>query len=453
MSHFEPQNIESFRFINWNFDEQTNTAFLNYAFDDEYFFTEEFTFSAPIKPLENGRREAFESCMQNLHLAAGISYYKAAIPQRILIEDYFISAATARFFNKLYLLGLGEFAYQNDIDLQGYIHFPFVNEPFPSASYLELTNKTAIPIGGGKDSIVTIEALKKTSTPCVLISIGNAFPIQKTAEIAGLPHIQITRKISPLILELNKKGALNGHVPISAIISFAIAAAAVLYDFNTIAMSNERSANIGNLWYDGLEINHQYSKSLEFEKDMSSYINNHILRNLRYFSFLRPLSELAISRIFCSLCQKYHEIFASCSAGFRIVNASPKRWCLECPKCLFVFVMLAPFLEKEKLISMFGKNLLADKEQIPKFKEIIGYGDHKPFSCIGEFEEAIAALVFLCESEKWEDDEVIHYFKQEVFPKLTQPEMYVENALHFSRNHSLNEQEEQRLASMCEKCR
>lgn len=453
MNDFDPSKIKSFRFINWEFDEEKYAVSLKYAFDNVYFFTEEFVFPRPSKPLDDKRREAFDGCLQNLFLVAGISYYKAAVPQNIEIENTFISPETAKFFDKLYLLGLAEFAYQNKINLQNYIHFPYVNEPFPSGSEIELSNCIAIPVGGGKDSIVTIEALSNLSTPRTLISVGSASSIEKTAEIAGLSHIKIMRKISPLLLELNKKGALNGHIPISAIISFAITAAAVLYDFNCIAMSNERSANIGNLWNDGFEINHQYSKSLEFEKDMAEYTNRHILKNLRYFSFLRPLSELAISEIFCSHCEKYHEIFASCSAAFRIVDASNTRWCLKCPKCRFVFAMLAPFIKKDKLVAMFGRNLFAEQAQIPGFKEIIGYGKHKPFSCIGEFEEAIAAFIFVSERIEWEDDAMIKYFKKDVFPKLTLPENYIENALHFSGNHFLKNEEKDLLLSMCEKCK
>ncbi|WP_372369397.1 endonuclease domain-containing protein [Candidatus Uabimicrobium sp. HlEnr_7] len=446
MDTFNPKTIKEFRFLDWKFDEKTYTVYLRYAFDNDHIFTEEFSFPVPTFALTDKKREALEACLKNLHLAAGISYYKAAIPNKITIENYVISPETARFFNKLYLYGLGEFAYKNKVDLQGHISFPYVNEPFPSASKIELGNRMAVPVGGGKDSIVTIETLKKLSIPLLLISVGNASPIIKTAEVAKLPHIVIKRKISPLILELNELGALNGHVPISAIISFAIAVAAVLYDFNYIVMSNERSANIGNLWHDGIEINHQYSKSLEFEKDISSYLQENILENLRYFSFLRPLSELMISKVFCGKCQPYHDIFASCTTAFRLTKSlSDVRWCLSCAKCRFVFAMMAPFMSKEKLIDIFGKNLLNEQEQISGFLEIMGYGSHKPFSCIGESEETIAAFVILSNKVEWQNDVVVAHFTQEILPKLTLPDTYVENALLFSENHLLEPDEKELL--------
>lgn len=445
MSTFDPKTVKEFRFLDWQFDEKSYTASLRYAFDHDYVFTEKFIFPAPTFPLTDQKREALEMCLQNLHLAVGISYYKAAIPSKISIENYVISPETARFFNKLYLYGLGEFAYKNKVDLQGHISFPYVNEPFPSASKIELGHRMAIPVGGGKDSIVTIEMLKKLSIPLILISIGNATPIAKTAEIAQLPHVAIKRELSPLILELNEQGALNGHVPISAIISFAIAVAAVLYDFNYIVMSNERSANIGNLWHDGLEVNHQYSKSLEFEKDISRYLHNHVLDNLRYFSFLRPLSELMISKMFCHNCQPYHDIFASCSMAFRLTKSLEGRWCLDCAKCRFVFAIMAPFMPKEKLIQIFGKNLLGDAQQIAGFREIMGYGKHKPFSCIGESEETIAAFVILSNNDEWKEDVVVAHFTEEILPTLTLPDTYVENALLFSENHLLEKNEKDLL--------
>ena len=396
-----------FKFLSSDYDELSTTVKLRYAFDEDLFFEECFVFNDAPPIHCDEQREALTRCIRHLQLAAGVSYYKAFAPATIAIENNFLSRQEAAFFEKFYIKGLGEFAFKNNLDLTDKIHFPVAQQIPLSASHWVLPKRTAVPVGGGKDSIVSLEALKQAGEDMVLFSLGHALPIQKTIEVSGLPAIYVTRKMSANLFALNQAGALNGHVPVTGILSFVLAVAAVVYGFNVIAMSNEHSANSGNLVVNGVEVNHQYSKSFEFEQDFSEYVARFMLKNLYYFSFLRPLSELAIARLFAKL-EAYHGVFTSCNKAFSIREQNRRKgWCCDCPKCRFVFLALAPFIEKNKLIAIFGHNLLDDAEQTTGFAELLGLQGYKPFECVGEIKESLLAFKAISHQACWQYDGVV----------------------------------------------
>lgn len=436
--NFSPQSVKTFRFTKYEFNTLTGLLRLHYAFDHDWFFTEEMVFWGIERPLSPLKRQALDRVFHHLHLVAGISYYKAALPQKLSIETKPINEKTALFLNKLYFHGLGEFAHQNNLDLRGRIIFPFENQelnhappPYP------LPRQSIVPIGGGKDSIVTIEILRHANEPFRLFSVGNPRIIQNVTTISGIPRIFIHRRLSPQLLDLNKKGAFNGHVPISAIIAYILAASAILYGFDTVIMSNERSANVGNLCKDGIEINHQYSKSFQFEQDVSEQFAD-LLPGFHYFSLLRPLSELEITRLFSHF-TNYHMTFSSCNRNF--THTTPKNvhgnWCLNCPKCRFVFLALAPFVDKQHLLQIFGKNLLNDKEQQHGFDELIGYQTHKPFECVGETEESLVAFYLLTQREEWQNDLLVQRFQQAILPKIKHPKTFIKTVFDNSQQHQI----------------
>lgn len=422
-----------FKFLSSEYDRSTSTAILRYGFNDDLKFEECFIFNKAPPVTSAEQEQALDICIRNLHLAAGVSYYKAFAPSDIHIENNSLSSTQASFFEKFYLKGLGEFAYKNNLDLHNKIHFPVGNQA-AEASNLPLKKCTAIPVGGGKDSIVTLETLKQAGENIVLFSLGHAAPIQKTIQVAGLSSIYVTRKISPNLFELNKAGALNGHIPVTGILSFVLTVAAVLYGFNVIAMSNEHSANEGNMVINGVEINHQYSKSFEFEKDFAHHVSSSMLKNLQYFSFLRPLSEIAIARLFANL-EQYHGVFTSCNKAFSICEQNRSTgWCCDCPKCRFVFLALAPFMEKAKLIQIFGKNLLDDASQEAGYLELLGLQGHKPFECVGEIKESLAAFRELNASPSWRDDYLIKKLAIAVIQHSVVPDN-LDIFLHAYNNH------------------
>jgi hypothetical protein len=434
---FNAHDVKIFRFISYAYDEKKAVATFEYAFDNGPHFVEQLIFNGVNKDLGHDERAALDICLQNLCLILGISYYKAAAPGEIRIEGFDISPATAHFFETLYVNGLSEYSYRNGIDLRGRVKFPYVSHCKPNASSIELPRRTAVPIGGGKDSIVTLEILKSYGEPIVLFSLGDFKPIKNVIDKANLPSFTVSRKISPKLIEINSQGALNGHVPISAIIAFILPLASLLYGFDVATLSNERSANIGNLEHNGIKVNHQYSKSYDFEKRLSEYLRTSVLANFKYFSFLRPLSELAIARIFTRF-TSHDSIFTSCNRSFKITGTlSDQRWCLGCPKCLSTFLMLAPFMKKERLLSIFGYNILNDPLHAKEYDELIGVFGHKPFDCVGTDEEHLAAFCLLSNNADWESDFLVKRFSEKILPKINNPEQLISAALTASAEHLL----------------
>ena len=168
---------------------------------------------------------------------------------------------------------------------------------------------------------------------------------------------------------------------------------------------------------DGVGINHQYSKSLEFERDFADYVARHITPSIAYFSLLRPLSEIEIARRFAQHPQ-YFEVFRSCNTAFRQSPAERGRnWCCDCPKCRFVFLALAPFVAKPELIAIFGRDMLDDEAQTDGFAELCGLREHKPFECVGEIAESAAVMTYLGSDPDWRDDTVVRRLHAD-FPSL-----------------------------------
>ena len=437
---FDPATVRSFRFAGYELGCAGSGApslELRYAFDldgstndgERIEFTEQVVFEGGRHPEDEAGRAALERAAWLVHLIAGISYYKAAVPAEILVDTGPVPAEVAAFLERLYLFGLGEFAYRNQIDLRERIRFPSSDvSPQPLAAPV-LPRRTAVPVGGGKDSIVTIEALRRAGEPMVLFSVGDPEPIREVARVAGMDRIVVTRRISPALLDLNRRGALNGHVPISAILASIMAASSVVYGFDAAALSNERSADEGNLVWNELEINHQYSKTSAFERDFGAIVERQAVPGFTYFSFLRPFSELAISALFSTEDVAYLDVFRSCNAAFRIDETRrARRWCGDCPKCRFVFLALAPFMARDRLLTVFGKDLLDDESQASGYAEMLGLEAHKPFECVGEVGECVAALAWCASSPEWRDDALVRRFAARL-PALEETRRLLDEAL------------------------
>ncbi len=432
-----------FRFLSFQYDENDAQLTLSYCFDEGEAFNEIISFRQAPKTLSLPQKEALHRIFKHLHLAAGVSYYKASAPAEINIETSPISREEADFFNKFYVNGLAEFAYQNGLDLRDQIRFPYDDEEQAQALSYPLPQRTAVPIGGGKDSCVTVEILKHFSEEMVLFSLGDSGQISRMIEEIGCPGVNVRRKISPYLLQLNREQkALNGHVPITGILSFITLACAVLYGFDTVAMSNENSANEGNLLIDGFEVNHQYSKSLAFEVDFVEHVQRSILSTFHYFSLLRPLSELAITSLFSTF-EHYHDIFISCNRAYKLNKQERLHgWCADCPKCRFVFLALAPYLSPATLTRIFSKNMLDDSSQLEGFEALVGISGHKPFECVGSLSECQAAFKTIAMQSEWQAS----YIVKEIAPTLLQKNIPdLAQCLHLSDEHQLPEPYYQKL--------
>jgi hypothetical protein len=414
MAH-DPREARRFRFVRHAYD--AGVATLGYAFDDGPELIERIVFpDAPALPDE--RREAFEAALDLLHLVAGVSYFKAGVPPEIVVETRALDRPIASFLDALYLHGLGEFAYQNKLDLRGRIVFPHDAGARADARRVGLPRRTLVPIGGGKDSLVSVEILKRANDPATAVWIGNSPLIAACAARTGLPMLNIGRELSPILFDYNKAGAWNGHIPVTAINSAILAVAAILHGYDEIAFSNERSASSATLEYNGQPVNHQWSKGWAFEKSFHALLKSHVGVDLDYFSLLRPLSELAVAERFART-SRYDDAFSSCNRNFRILGPKPAdRWCGQCPKCHFVFLALAPFMPKPRLLAIFGRNLLDDIALAPAFDALMEYRDHKPFECVGEGIESRAAMATLASRAEWREDAIVARFVDEVLPAL-----------------------------------
>ncbi|MBN8483083.1 MAG: endonuclease domain-containing protein, partial [Xanthomonadales bacterium] len=411
----DPRTAQSFRFVRRSFAH--GTVELVYAFDDGPELVETITFpSAPA--LADERAAAFEVALDLLHFIAGVSYYKAGVPPAIRVETRVPDRATAAFLDELYLHGLGEFAWQNRIDLADRIRFPFTDAPAAPATVLRLPRGTLVPIGGGKDSLVSVELFKRTAEPATAVWVGNSPLIEACATRTGLPMLNPVRTISPRLFDYNRLGALNGHIPVTAINSAILVVAALLHGHDAIAFSNERSASSATLEADGREVNHQWSKGWRFEDGFRALLHATVARDLDYYSLLRPLSELAVAARFARE-TRYDDVFSSCNRNFRILGPKPvDRWCGQCPKCHFVFLALAPFMPKPRLLAIFGRNLLDDESLAPGFDALVEYRDHKPFECVGEGRESRAAFAALAARAEWREDALVERFAREIEPQL-----------------------------------
>ncbi len=426
-------------FSTFTFERQTvkcENGALSLAFDfnldDRYHFCP--TMEIPARsffdwdgiPMEQLETLAFQIGMTEL-----VSYWKIACPKRVVVKPFALSESQKKFWKKLYYNGLGEFLYLNGItvseaelmvvegiDTLTSFGMTCLQKPadhvIPSdvgasvsmGSWLK--EQTIVPIGGGKDSVVTLECLRKEMPviPMIVNPRGATLNCVKTAGYKDDEFIVINRTLDPTMLKLNAEGYLNGHTPFSALLAFISILVAFGSRSKYIALSNENSANESTV--PGTNINHQYSKSIEFESDFRNYVAENLSDKVQYFSFLRPLSELQIASLFAQ-CEVYHPVFRSCNAGSKTDS-----WCGQCPKCLFTWIILSPFLSREKLIAIFGKDLMADESLRPIFEELNGTAPVKPFECVGTVEE-VRACMEAVNGNRNKVDVILHRFNTQHF--------------------------------------
>ncbi len=425
---FDPTAFGTFRFLTRELDAQGRVT-LCYALDEEVFFAEEF--DLPIEgELSAAARERVAGLLALLHWVAGVSYFKTALPPRVMFESDTPAPAAAALLEALYSEGLGELAYTNELAALPRPSFrddgartsptapaadrgAGVRGDGPAADDGDDIGRLLVPVGGGKDSAVAIEIARRSGREVALFSIGDAPPIARTVAVADLPHLLVRRRLDPGLRALNEAGAINGHVPITAIVSCVALLTAALRGFDAVAMANERSASSGNVSWDGVEVNHQFSKGLRAERLLSAAVAE-TAPGVRIFSLLRPASELAIARAFARM-EPYHAAFTSCNAIFRLDPAlRAASWCCYCPKCRFVFLALAPFSEPAHLREIFGADLLADERQFEGFALLTATGGHKPFECVGEEQESLAAIHMLTRDPRWSGHAVVRRLADEV---------------------------------------
>jgi UDP-N-acetyl-alpha-D-muramoyl-L-alanyl-L-glutamate epimerase len=428
----------AFTFPTLEFDPVTGVAELGYALTgdsgEELAFVERITFPMPDGTAPStGPGSTFRRVLELLHLVAGVSYYKTAAPPT-LVAPAPLEAEAVALVTAVYTKGLAEYAYRNELphvlDLAPVLPdgVPAPPEPVDTGDRRPLS-----AVGGGKDSIVTLEALRRAGFEPVPFSVNPNPVIVAVNAASGLAALAARRVLDPRLFDLNASGAYNGHIPVTAINSLIAVGTAVLHGLGPVVMSNERSASDPNLIWNGHEINHQWSKGVEAEGLLRAALQGHAGLTEPYFSLLRSLSELHIAKLYAAS-TGYDPVVTSCNAAFKLRDRS-ERWCGACPKCRFVFLAFAPFMDRDRLVGIFGVDLLADPAQAAGFRKLLGIDGHKPFECVGEVEESLVALRMLAASPQWRGAplvaELMAAVPQQAWPAVDASDVLLPGGPHF----------------------
>lgn len=346
-----------------------------------------------------------ENLAFHMGMAEMLSYWKAACPPEIIIEAAYLNADQIAWWHDLLLNGMGEFFYQNQIDFTApdFVTIRIGDTVVPSKpARFEMAldpRKVLVPIGGGKDSVVTIETLGDHLDTIGTLALNTTHATEATIRLSqSRETIYVQRTIDLALLNLNQQGYLNGHTPFSSVLAFISVTCAALFGYRYVALSNERSSNEGNQIFHGRVVNHQYSKTYLFEASFRRYVADYLATTIDYFSYLRPLYELQIAAIFAQH-TLYHAIFRSCNVGQKTNS-----WCHNCPKCLFVYTILYPFMTAEQLSHVFTHDLFTRADLLPMARELAGLAEVKPFECVGTYEESLIAYYLAAERFRQRDE-------------------------------------------------
>ncbi len=410
MADSPQSNNSEFRYqqYRWELTADGLLAEFQYRIEPEFSFTHQVIFEGVTQSQLDTIPEAeLNTLVFHLGLSEMASYWKLTAAHQIVIEAGSLSAGQIDWWHKLLIRGMGEYFYQNQIDFTAddFLNLQ-ANEPQDSPTSTQRENSAEqagpasflknaqladmhllIPVGGGKDSALTLELLRDLQVDSLVVNPTPAALTIAESALDRTPYV-VRRVFDPLLFELNQRGFLNGHVPISSVIAFISLLSARIQGYAGVAIANERSSNEGTVWYKGHSINHQYSKSYEFERSLQDYVHEFLSPNTPfYFSLLRPLYELQIAQRFVKHGSAHFTSFRSCNRGQK-----SNSWCGECPKCLFAFTIIAPFLGLPETSKLFGKNLFADSALYPLALDLLGKTPAKPFECVGTIEETLCAF-------------------------------------------------------------
>ncbi len=387
------------RFIvnGWSID--GTSVSLSYGCDD-LTLREILTFPMPVTPTPVVGR-----LLDLLSVVAGVSYAKAFAPTTVAFPSLDVSPSGLDLIEHTYDHGMREFAVANGMHPLDPFLFKdtFRAKAHPAPPY-DGPQRPLIPFGAGRDSCVVASALRHLSP--TLFTVGDNPHARKIASTCGLDHLSVTREIDPALIRMNESGAPNGHVPVTAINSLVSLIVAELTGHTSVVMANEKSASRPTRIVDGFEVNHQYSKSHEYELLMAAAVRD-TGSAVSYLSVLRHVPDSDISRAFARNCEPLHHQFMSCNRA--MVRDSSKRsngWCNDCPKCRGVFLSLSPYLSPERMVSIFGVDLLAEESHVEGFRALLS-DDDKPFECVADVNEARQSLSMLGADPRWADHTVI----------------------------------------------
>ncbi len=401
----------TFHILAPSYDPATRVALFPYALG-ELRFTELLDFPEGADT-DAAASEAFARLLGLTAVVLGVSYFKLTAPLRIE-ADFALDDEERAFALDIYSNGLGEFYARNDLNHFGRIDIVAAADHRRARPAPILRDRVLLPIGGGKDSLVSVELLEAAGFDYTPFAVNPKGPILGSVATIGRPPLYVTRTLDPEMIRLGTQpGYLNGHVPSTAINSMIAALTALLFSYGRIILSNERSASEGNAVHDGREVNHQHSKSLAFERRIAGVLSNATGGALGYFSLLRPWSEAKIAKLFARE-TRFDHVFSSCNRNFRLAGHDGPLWCGECPKCHFTFLLMAAQMDKPRVLGIFGHDFLDRPGNERSFRELTGLAGQKPWECVGEIEEAAACLYVLTSHPDWQASAVVRALRDDL---------------------------------------
>lgn len=411
---------DSFHILQPVYDASARVASFPYALGDLR-FTETLHFPEGADTAA-ATSDAFARLLDLAAVVLGVSYYKLLAATRIVV-DFALTSAEQDFALDVYSNGLGEFFARNNLERFGKIEIVAKPDRTRARPAPLLKDRALLPIGGGKDSLVSLELLERAGLDYTPFAVNPKGPIIGSIDASGKTPLYVKRTLDAEMIRLGQQpGYLNGHVPSTAINSMIAALTALLFSYARIILSNERSASEGNAIHDGREVNHQYSKSLDFEGRIAKVLSDATGGGLSYFSLLRPYSEARIAKLFARE-TRFDHVFSSCNRNFKLSGHDGPLWCGECPKCHFTFLLMASRMDKPRMLSIFGHDFLDVAANERSFRELTGLAGQKPWECVGEIEEAAACLYILTQHPDWEDTAIVRALRDDLVAQYGRPRL------------------------------
>jgi hypothetical protein len=385
----------AFHVLGWEAD--GDQVRLSYRIDGLADFTETFWIEGHDLEAAAASSPAVRGAIQLTLLAAATSYLKVCLPATIHLGD--APAPAARMVEALVTDGLAELAFNHDLDLRGAFDVRSLPVPATPADGQPRPG-VLVPVGGGKDSAVTATVAAARDPETIAVAVNPVRSMAATAAAVGVPLVTVRRRLDPQLFDLNDRGAINGHVPITGIVASLCCVVGAVLGRAEVMLSNEGSADEPTRRLADHDVNHQFSKTSRFEHLHGAAADALTGGAVRAWSFLRPASELLIARAFA----RHPDLLDAVNSCNRAYSLTGERteWCGNCPKCRFVQLTLGPFLPRTQLVGTLGFDALDDPAQLPGMRALVD-PDAKPFECVGTVDEAQLAFDLLADDPSWAD--------------------------------------------------